>query len=93
MFWYFRTALDGIKGFAEFKRNGGNKTHILMKIKVQIELYFFLIILTIICVAGLAAQSDFPNSLLLLIPFVPVWFWLVYRIQEKMLLKNFGNTY
>ena len=88
MFRGFPTAVDGIKGFAELKRIGENKTHVLLKTKVRIELYFFLIILTIMCVAGLATQSDFPIWLLLLIPFGLLWFWFVYRIQEKMLFKK-----
>ena len=88
MFRGFPTAVDGIKGFAELKLIGENKTRVLLKTKVRIELYIFLVILTIMCVAGLATQSDFPIWLLLLIPFGLLWFWFVYRIQEKMLFKK-----
>ncbi|SFR82797.1 hypothetical protein [Maribacter stanieri] len=84
----FPTAVDGIKGFAELTRKGEYKTHVLLKTKVRIEFYFFLIILTTMCVAGLATQSDFPIYLLLLIPFGLLWFWFIYRVQEKMLFRK-----
>jgi uncharacterized membrane protein YobD (UPF0266 family) len=88
MFRGFPTAIDGIKGFAELKNIEGNKTKVELKTKVRFELYFFLIILTVICAAGLATQSDFPIWLLLLIPVGLLWFWFVYRVQEKMLFKK-----
>lgn len=84
----FPNAVDGIRGFAELKRIGENKTQVELKTKVRIELYFFLIILTIICIAGLSTQSDFPLWILLLIPVVLFWFWFVYRVQEKMLFTK-----
>ena len=84
----FPTAVDGIKGFAELERIGESKTQVLMKTKVRIELYFFLVILSVICVAGLTTQSDFPIWILLLIPVGLLWFWFVYRVQEKMLFKK-----
>jgi hypothetical protein len=84
----FPTAVDGIKGFAELKNIDGNKTQVHLKTKVRFELYFFLIILCIMCIAGLITQPDFPIWLLLLIPFGVIWFWFVYRVQEKMLFKK-----
>lgn len=87
----FPSAVDGIGGFAELKRIGENKTHVALKTKVRIELYFFLVVLTIICIVGIATQSDFPIWILLLIPAGLLWFWFVYRVQEKILFKKLRN--
>ena len=81
----FPGTVEGIKGFAELKKIGENRTKVELRTEVRIELYFFLIILTFICVVGLATQTDFPLWILVLIPVGLLWFWFVYRVQEKML--------
>ncbi|MEP0212484.1 MAG: hypothetical protein ABJD66_04685 [Cellulophaga sp.] len=87
----FPNAVEGIKGFAELKKIGETKTKVELKTKVRIELYFFLILMISISVIGLITQSDFPSWILLLIPFGLLWFWFVYRVQEKILFNKLKN--
>jgi len=81
----FPNAVEGIKGYAKLKKIDNNKTKVELKTKVRIELYVFLIIMTIIIPIGFIFEKDFPNWMILLLPAGILWFWFVYRVQEKML--------
>ena len=87
----FPSRIDGIRGFAELSEFGENQTKVELKTEVRIELYFFLIISTLLCVIGLATQEDFPLGLFFIIPFGLLWFWFVYRMQEKVLFEKLRN--
>lgn len=90
----FPNAADGIKGYAKLKSFGENKTKIELKTKVRIELYFFLILMSLMIISGFFAEDDFPNWMFLLLPAGLTWFWFVYRVQERMLfnrLKKYLN--
>lgn len=84
-------AVEGIKGFAELKEIGENKTRVELTTKVRVELYFFLVIFTFIIIIGLATESEVPKWLPLIVPVGLLWFWFVYRLQEKALFAKLKN--
>tara|TARA_B100000949_G_C13969566_1_gene320485 strand:- start:62 stop:520 length:459 start_codon:yes stop_codon:yes gene_type:complete len=84
-------AFDGIKGYANLQQIGENKTKVELRTKVRIELYIFLVFIIFICVIGFIADSDFPSWILILIPSGLLWFWFVYRVQERILFNQLKN--
>ena len=62
-----------------------------MTTKVRVELYFFLAMFAFIYVVGLASETDIPEWFPLIIPVCLLWFWFVYRVQEKMLFARLKN--
>ena len=84
----FPKAADGIKGYAELKKIGENKTKVDLRTEVRVELYLILIIIGIVTIGNLIMGQEFPISIFLLVLAFPIWFWLVYRVQEKILFNR-----
>lgn len=80
--------VEGIKGFAKLSEMENGKITVEMRTKIRIELYFFLIISVIIITVGLFSEKSWPIWTFSLFPIGLLWFWWVYRIQEKGLFKR-----
>lgn len=82
--------VEGIKGFVKLTEIESGKTKVEMKTKIRIELYFFaLVFFVIIIITGLLDEKSWPLWIYGLLPIGLLWFWWVYRIQEKGLFKRF----
>ena len=79
---------DGIKGYAKLTELSPNRTKVEMKTKIRIELYFFLILMTIALIGGVYTGANLPTWLPWLLPAGLLWFWIIYRVQEKLLFKS-----
>ena len=75
--------IEGIKGFAKLTEMKDGQTKVEMTTKVRVELYFFSVVFAIIIAAGLLAEKPWPLWVFALFPLGLLWFWWVYRIQEK----------
>ncbi|MBC7000855.1 hypothetical protein [Cytophaga sp. FL35] len=64
------------------------KTKVDLTTKIRIELYLFTLIFLIIIIAGLISNETLPFWIYGLLPIGLVWFWWVYRVQEKGLFKK-----
>ncbi|WP_026728573.1 hypothetical protein [Flavobacterium denitrificans] len=82
---------EGIKGFGKLKELKNGKTKIDLIAKLRIELYFIAIIPLLILVGSFLNGEKIPLLSIFLIPFVILWFWVIYRFQEKMLFRKFRN--
>ena len=80
--------VEGIKGFAKLTEIESGKTKVEMTTKIRIELYLFTVAFAIIIVAGLLDKEPWPSWVFGLSPFGLIWFWWIYRIQEKGLFKR-----
>ncbi|BDD00591.1 hypothetical protein [Persicobacter psychrovividus] len=84
--------IEGIKIFGEIQKKTNSTSILVVTSKLRIELVF-------ICIfwIGMILFQIFGNdkmSLLinmLMFPVILIWFWFVYRIQEKSLLKKVEN--
>lgn len=79
---------DGIKGYANLIETESGKTKVSLRTKIRIELYFFLAVMVIAIIAALASEEVFLTRALWLTPFGLLWFWFVYRIQERILFNK-----
>lgn len=79
---------DGIKGYANLIETESGKTKVSLKTKIRIELYFFLAVMVIATIAASASEEVFLTWALWLTPFGLLWFWFVYRIQERILFNK-----
>ncbi|WP_224484674.1 hypothetical protein [Robertkochia aurantiaca] len=80
--------VEGIKGFAKMTELENGKTIVEMWTKIRIELYFFLVNSIILIAIGLFSNESWPAWTFALFPLGLLWFWWVYRIQEKGLFKK-----
>lgn len=82
---------DGIKGFGKLTQLKNGKTQIDLKTKFRIELYFIAIIPILTILITFLSGKEVPPSSIFLFPFILLWFWLIYRVQEKILFRKFRN--
>ncbi|KAB1160481.1 hypothetical protein F7018_00980 [Tenacibaculum aiptasiae] len=87
----FPGAIDGIKGYGSLSESENGNTLIEMNTKIRIELYFALFVSLFIFFVGYISGENFPIWIYLLLPFSLLWFWFIFRIQEKRLFKKFKN--
>jgi len=83
---YFPT--EGIKGFAKLSEIENGKTKLELTTTVRIELYLLTLSFLILFAVGLFSQEPWPVWTFLVFPLALLWFWWVYRIQEKRLFKK-----
>ena len=84
----FPKIIEGIKGFGEIKEIDKKLTKITLNTKMRIELYFVIFLFLIILIAQTLSNSEIPKLTLILFPIIIFWFWLILRIQEKILFKK-----
>lgn len=80
--------VDGIKGYAEIVSSKNGITKISLKTKVRIELYLTLGVFLFFFFVSYMSEEKFPPWIYLLLPLSLLWFWFVYRIQEKKLFNR-----
>ena len=85
----FPRATDGIKGYGKLNETGNGNTRIELNTKVRIELYFALFVFIFIFFCGYMAGENFPVWIYLLLPISLLWFWFIFRMQEKKLFEQF----
>ena len=79
---------DGIKGYGKLTELNGNKTKIDLTTKVRIEMYFIGAIFIVFLLVEFFSEQEFPIWVFLSFPAMLIWFWIVYRVQEKILFKK-----
>jgi hypothetical protein len=87
--------IEGIKGFAKLSELESGKTNVELTTKIRIELYFFTAISLVLGAVGIFSKEPWPIWAFGLFPLGLIWFWWVYRLQEKGLfkrLKKYINT-
>ena len=91
----FPNAVDGIKGYGFISKLDNGKTRIELSTTVRVELYFTVSIFILIFIIAFFAEENIPYWVYLLLPFSVLWFWLIFRLQEKKLfgkMKNYIKT-
>jgi len=79
---------DGIKGYGRFQEKENGKVLIELTTKVRPEMYMIIGVFFIILFFPLFIDENFPLWIFLTFPVFIVWFWWVYRFQEKRLFKK-----
>jgi hypothetical protein len=80
------SAVDGIKTLIILTHIANNRTQVALETKVRIELVFIIIVWVAIVLAHVVGNADFLIwAILGILPVVLVWFWFIYRLQEKAL--------
>lgn len=82
---------DGIKGYGELINLNNEKSKIVLKTKMRIELYIFAILSLLFPFIYVFSDEILPIWILFVLPFTLVWFWFVYRFQEKILFDKVEN--
>ncbi|SNR62431.1 hypothetical protein [Flavobacterium sp. ov086] len=82
---------DGIKGFGKLIELKNGKTQIDLNTKLRIELYFMGIIPILAIFITFLRGKEIPSWSIFLFPFIILWFWSIYRFQEKILFRKFRN--
>lgn len=82
---------DGIKGFGKLTELKSGKTQIDLNTKLRVELYFIAIIPIITILITFLSGKEVPPLSVFLLPFILLWFWFIYRFQEKILFSKFRD--
>lgn len=82
---------EGIKGFGELIKLENGTTKIDLKTKLRIELYFIGIVPMLAIIISFLSDQKIPLISVFLVPFLILWFWFIYRFQEKTLFRKFRN--
>lgn len=80
--------VEGIKGIAKISELNNGKTIVELNTKIRIELYFFAVISIVLISVGLFSEEPWPIWTFAFFPIALLWFWWVYRLQEKGLFKR-----
>ena len=75
---------DGIKGHAKLTDLNNGRT----KIELRLEMYVIGILFVVFLLIFLFSNENLPIWTLFLFPLMIVWFWFVYRFQEKRLFEK-----
>ena len=79
---------DGIKGYAKITELNSGNTKIELTTRLRIEMYFIGILSVILLLIFLFSNQKMPVWILFLSPVMIIWFWIVYRFQEKRLFEK-----
>ena len=91
----FPGAADGIKVYGKLTELNNGKTKIELGTKLRIELYIVSIIPILAITVAFLTGKEIPLWSILLFPFIVLWFWFIYRSQEKSLfgkIKKYIST-
>jgi hypothetical protein len=91
----FPGATDGIKAYGKLTELTNGKTKIELRTKLRIELYFVSIIPILAITVVFLTGKEIPLWSIFLFPFIVLWFWFIYRLQEKLLfgkIKKYIST-
>jgi len=79
---------DGIKGYAKLTELNNGKTRVELYTKLRVEMYVFGILFVMVLFIFLFSKENLPVWTLFLFPIMIIWFWFVYRFQEKRLFEK-----
>lgn len=79
---------DGIRAFAKLTELGDGTTRIDLKTKLRAEFYFLIGIPILAILASLLTDEHITFWNILPTPLIVLWFWFVYRLQEKILFRR-----
>ncbi len=79
---------DGIKGYAVLTELNNGNTKIELSTKLRFEMYFLGILFIVFLPIFLFNKENLPIWTLFLFPVMIIWFWFVYRLQEKRLFEK-----
>ncbi|WP_421810354.1 hypothetical protein [Flagellimonas sp.] len=79
---------DGIKGYAVLTELNNGNTKIELSTKLRFEMYFLGILFIVFLLLFLFNKENLPIWTLFLFPVMIIWFWFVYRFQEKRLFEK-----
>lgn len=82
---------DGIKGYGKLTELNNGKTKIDLSTKFRIELYFVGILPILAIIVSFIRGKEIPLWSVFLIPIIILWFWFIYRFQEKLLFGKVKN--
>ncbi len=82
---------DGIKGYGTLTELSNGNTQINLTTKLRVEMYFTGIISIIFILVFIFSDEKVPSWLYFIFPIMIIWFWFVYRFQEKILFKKVRN--
>lgn len=82
------TYFDGIKGYAKLTELNNGNTKIELTTRLRIEIYFIIILSVVFLLIFLFSNTKIPIWVLFIFPMMIIWFWIVYRFQEKKLFEN-----
>ncbi|WP_109853421.1 hypothetical protein [Aquimarina sp. AU58] len=85
----FNQYIDGIMGYAKLTELDSDRTKVELKTKVRIELYIFVGFITLFYIIFSVSGEDFFDLKPWYLPLILIWFWFVYRVQEKILFYMF----
>ncbi|RMB63816.1 hypothetical protein EAX61_00030 [Dokdonia sinensis] len=88
---FYRSDL-GISGYATLISQEDGTSKIILRTRVRIELYLLAGFTILANLIGLITQDDTSYVTLLYIPLILIWFWLIYRFQEKILFKRLKSV-
>src|ERR1700679_227890 len=81
--------VEGIKTKVILDSIDAKSTIVTLKTGLRIELFIVLIMIVIFVFSGVLSSEGTQTWIkILLFPVMPIWFWLVYRVQESMLQKK-----
>lgn len=81
----------GIKGYGKLTELENGRIKIELKTKLRIEFYFLAIIPLLSIIITFFNDKEISLWSIFLLPFILLWFWFIYRFQEKVLFRNFIN--
>lgn len=84
---------DGIRGFAHLTELSNGTTKIDLKTKFRVELYFFIFLPLLAITTGLLKGDEISFFDLIPAPLGLLWFWIIYRVQEKLLFTKVKNYF
>lgn len=79
---------DGIKGYAKLTELNNGNTKIELSTKLRVEMYVIGILSIIFPLVFIFSNENIPIWTLFLFPIAIIWFWFVYRFQEKILFEK-----
>ncbi len=82
---------EGIKGFGKLTELKNGKTKIDLNTKLRFEIYFIVIVPILAIIISFLNDQKIPLRSIFLLPFIILWFWFIYRFQEKILFRKFRN--
>ena len=79
---------NGIKIYASLKSSGPTQTTITFTSRLRFELYVLIVVSIVLSILILSSNyASFFEALIC--PLILVWFWALYRYQEKKLADDF----
>lgn len=79
---------DGINGYAKLTSLNNGKTKVDLSTKLRTEMYLFGALCFVVLLIVTLSNGKLPIWSLFIYPITIVWFWYVYRFQEKKLFEE-----